>query len=110
MVLTDAQIEAAEGRGRELMEYAPRAVAGRFDRQTGRIELTLANGGAFAFPARSVQDLQGAAEKDLARVEVDGLGFNLHWPTLDVDLYVPALVTTPATDWERADRANGPVP
>jgi hypothetical protein len=28
----------------------------------------------------------------LAQVEVDGAGFNLHWPTLDVDLYVPALV------------------
>ena len=25
-------------------------------------------------------------------MEVDGLGFNLHWPALDVDLYVPALV------------------
>ncbi len=29
---------------------------------------------------------------NLAAVEVDGLGFNLHWPALDVDLYVPALV------------------
>jgi hypothetical protein len=26
-------------------------------------------------------------------VEVDGAGFNLHWPSLDVDLYVPALVS-----------------
>ncbi|MBV9511761.1 MAG: DUF2442 domain-containing protein [Caulobacteraceae bacterium] len=39
-----------------------------------------------------MEDLQGAADEDLARVEVNGLGFNLHWPTLDVDLYVPALV------------------
>jgi hypothetical protein len=23
---------------------------------------------------------------------VDGAGFNLHWPALDVDLYVPALL------------------
>jgi hypothetical protein len=36
--------------------------------------------------------LQGASAVDLAGVEVDGLGFNLHWPALDVDLYVPALV------------------
>lgn len=92
MVLTDAQIDAAEARGRELMESEPRAVEARFDRQSGRVELTLANGCAYAFPAHLVQDLQGAGEEDLARVEVDGLGFNLHWPTLDVDLYVPALV------------------
>lgn len=92
MVLTDAQIDAAEARGRELMESEPRAVEARFDRQSGRVELTLANGCAYAFPAYLVQDLQGVGEEDLARVEVDGLGFNLHWPTLDVDLYVPALV------------------
>lgn len=92
MALTDAQIEAAEAQGRELMEREPRAVEARFDRQSGRVELTLANGCAYAFPAHLVQDLQGAGEEDLARVEVDGLGFNLHWPTLDVDLYVPALV------------------
>lgn len=92
MVLTDAQIDAAEARGRELMEREPRAVAVRFDRETGRVELTLGNGCAYAFPAHLVQDLQGAAEEDLAEVEVDGVGFNLHWPTLDVDLYVPALV------------------
>jgi hypothetical protein len=39
-----------------------------------------------------VQDLQGAEEHDLAGVQVDGLGFNLHWPALDVDLFVPGLV------------------
>ncbi len=36
--------------------------------------------------------LQGANEEALAGVLVDGVGFNLHWPALDVDLYVPALV------------------
>lgn len=29
----------------------------------------------------------------LANVQVDGLGFNLHWPALDADLYVPALIS-----------------
>ena len=54
--------------------------------------IELANGCAYAFPAQRVQDLQGASDEDLADVEVDGAGFNLHWPKLDVDLYVPALV------------------
>ena len=33
------------------------------------------------------------ADHALANVEVDGAGFNLHWPALDADLYVPALVS-----------------
>jgi len=56
------------------------------------VVIDLANFCAYAFPAQRVHDLQGASEADLANVEVDGAGFNLHWPTLDVDLYVPALV------------------
>ena len=53
----------------------------------------LANGCTYAFPAGLVQDLQGAGDDELADVQVDGAGFNLHWPALDADLYVPALVS-----------------
>ena len=76
----DAQIKAAETRGRELLEREPRAMGARFDRQSSRVELILANGCAYAFPAHLVEDLQGAADEALARVEVDGLGFNLGLP------------------------------
>jgi len=56
------------------------------------VALDLANGGSYAFPPKRVQDLERAAPDDLADVRVDGVGFNLHWPDLNVDLYVPALV------------------
>jgi hypothetical protein len=91
--MTDAQFEAAEARGREMLDREPRASAARYDRATGRVVIELVNGCAYAFPAGLVQDLQGAAEDDLAEVQVDGVGFNLHWPALDADLYVPALVS-----------------
>ncbi len=90
--VTDDELKAAEARGRVLVDSEPRASAARFDPASGRIVIDLVNGCVYAFPARLVQDLRDANESDLARVEVDGAGFNLHWPTLDVDLYVPALV------------------
>ncbi len=90
---TDAQLKAAAARGRKMLDTEPRAVAARYDRKTGRVVIDLANGCTYAFPARLVQDLQGADPAALSRVEVDGMGFNLHWPALDVDLYVPALVS-----------------
>jgi hypothetical protein len=90
--LTDAEFEAAEARGRKLLETEPRAAAARYESATGRVVVELANGCAYAFPAHLVQDLQGAGHDDLANVRVDGLGFNLHWPALDADLYVPALI------------------
>ncbi|NBB51930.1 DUF2442 domain-containing protein [Rhizobium sp. CRIBSB] len=88
----ERQFDAAEARGRAILETEQRAVAARYDAETGRVVLDLANGCTYAFPTVLVEDLQGAATEALARVEVDGLGFNLHWPDLDVDLYVPALI------------------
>lgn len=70
-----------------------RATEARYDRATGRVTIDLINGCAYAFPAQLVQYLNGATDDQLASIEVDGLGFNLHWPELDTDLYVPALVS-----------------
>jgi hypothetical protein len=90
--LTDAEFEAAETRGHKMLETEPRATSARYDRKSGRVVIELVNGCTYAFPTQLVQDLQGASHDDLTNVEVEGLGFDLHWPTLDADLYVPALV------------------
>ncbi len=90
--LTDAEFEAAEARGREKLRAEPRAVGARYDRETGRVVVELANGCTHIFPAQLAQELHGAGDDELAGVVVDGVGFNLHWPALDADLYVPALV------------------
>ena len=89
----EAQFDVAEARGQDLMTTAVRAAEARYDHATGRVTLELTNGCAYAFPAQLVQDLNGATDDQLADVEVDGMGFNLHWPALDADLYVPALVS-----------------
>jgi hypothetical protein len=88
--LTDAQFEAAERRGQEMLEREPRAAAARYD--AGRIVIDLVNGCSYAFPTKLVQELQSAGPATLSEIVVDGLGFNLHWPQLDVDLHVPALL------------------
>jgi hypothetical protein len=90
---TDVELERAEARGRKMLETEPRASAARYDRTTGRVVIDLVNGCSYIFPANLVQDLQGAGDDDLENIQVDGLGFNLHWPALDVDLYVPALLS-----------------
>jgi hypothetical protein len=76
-----------------MLETEPTASSARYDRKSERVIVELANGCAYAFPADFVEDLQGASERELADVIVDGAGFNLNWPALDVDLYVPALVS-----------------
>lgn len=90
--LTDARLETAEARGRAMLTSEPRAVSARYDRESARVAVELMNGCAYIFPVKLVEDLVGASAEALAVIEIDGMGFNLHWPRLDVDLYVPALV------------------
>ncbi|GGA92632.1 hypothetical protein GCM10011491_20860 [Brucella endophytica] len=101
--LTDAELDAAEARGKIMLEAEPRAVSARYDRRSGRVTVELVNGCTYIFPAHLVQDLNGANDDDLETIEVDGMGFNLHWPRLDADLYVPALVAGifGTRDWMR---------
>ena len=44
----------------------PRASCAHYDPQTGRAEVDLTNGCAFAFPPRLMQGLEGAADADIA--------------------------------------------
>jgi hypothetical protein len=91
--VTDTELRKAEARGKTMLESEPRAATAHYDPDTGRIVIDLVNGCGYAFPAALVQDLNGASRDDLADIRVDGLGFNLHFPSLGVDLYVPALVS-----------------
>lgn len=89
----EAQLDRAEARGRTMFDAEPRAVAARYDAATGRVIVDLANDCTFIFPASHIQDFEGADGGDMDEINVEGVGFNLHWPKLDVDLYVPALVS-----------------
>lgn len=89
--LTDEQFEAAKQRGEERMR-GPRAVAARYDAGRGRVVITLATGVEIGLAPRDVEGLAGASAEDLRIVEVDGMGLGIHFPRLDADLYVPALL------------------
>ena len=70
----------------------PRARFARFDRRSRRVIVELRNRARFIFPPDLVEGLRGAPVADLARVEVSPSGSGLHWPTLDVDFGLPALM------------------
>ncbi len=89
--LTETQFEAATKRG-EARLRGPRAVAARYDAGRGRIVIALSTGVELGLVPRDVEGLAGASIDDLRVVEVDGMGLGIHFPRLDADLYVPALL------------------
>jgi Protein of unknown function (DUF2442) len=88
--IDDSVFAKASERGRRLLTRGPLATAARYT--AGRIHVELNNGCAFEFPVKHAQGLAGAKATDLRNIEIQASGLSLHWPRIDADLYVPALV------------------
>lgn len=91
MAVTDRQFEHAERRMQALRQ-AGHVVAVRYDRRSSRVIVSLNTGVEVRFPPDLAEGLAGASPKDLATIEISPAGLGLHWPKLDADVYVPALL------------------
>ena len=92
MAITETDLQEAEQRMRERLEGQPRAVEARYDRRVSRVVVTLDNALELAFPPRMAEGLADAKAGDLSVVEITPTGLGLHWPQLDADLFLPALL------------------
>ena len=86
------QFETANRRGRELRAALPHAVSVRYDRRIGRIMIHLSTGLDVAFSPRDAEGLEDATAAQLNGIEISPSGFGIHFPKLDADLYLPALL------------------
>jgi hypothetical protein len=92
MGLTDIDVRRAERRMQARMKGSPYATSARFDRRGARIVIGLSNGLELGVPVDLAQGLAAAKAADLSAVEISPTGLGLHWPRLDADLYLPALM------------------
>lgn len=85
-------IKSANTRAAARLAHNPTAVAARYDRRIGRVVITLSSGLDIAFKPHDAQGLEGARPAQLAGIEISPSGLGLHFPKLDADLYLPALL------------------
>jgi Protein of unknown function (DUF2442) len=89
--LTTEQFEAAKARGEAHMR-GPRAESAHYDAGRNRVIVRLTTGVEIGFAPRDVEGLQHASTDELKPIEVEAFGLGIHFPKLDADLYVPALL------------------
>lgn len=92
MAITKEQFRAANARGAATSARGPIARAARYDGRRGLVVLTLEGGCEFAFPVALAEGLSHASRSKLVKIKISPNGLGLHWPLLDADLYVPALI------------------
>ena len=92
MEISEQSFAAAKRRGKRVKVAFPVAVAVRYDRRNARLVISLSSGVDVSFPPKLVQGLEAAKPADLTDAQISPSGLGLHFPKLDADLYVPALL------------------
>ena len=80
--------------GRQAAKLEPRAARATYRARDNALLIELTNGAALTIPVKLIPGLKGAAPSDMRSVEVLGRGGGLHWENLDLDISVPALVSS----------------
>jgi hypothetical protein len=89
--LTDKAFQAAKARG-EARLRGPRAQQVHYDAGRNRLVIRLTTGIELGLIPRDVEGLRDASIDDPKSAEIDEFGLGIHFPRLDADLYVPALL------------------
>jgi hypothetical protein len=90
--ISPTEFAQANRLGREMQSATPRALSARYDRRNDRVVIHLSTGIDLAFPPHIAQGLENATPAQLAAIEISPSGFGIHFPRLDADLYLPALL------------------
>ena len=92
MDIRNEEYEAANKRAAESRRKTPTATAVRYDRRISRIVIELSSGIEIAFRPHDAQGLERAKPDDMSEIEISPSGLGIHFPRLDADLYLPALL------------------
>lgn len=91
MEISEQEFQAAVLRGEEVRRNGY-AVSAEYDARQNRLVVGLSNGVVIMVPVHLLEELAEAGAEDLAEIEISPAGLGLHWPRLDADVYVPALM------------------
>lgn len=92
MDITDTEFLQANRQGAARQAAFPAAVAVRYDRRIARVVISLASKLEISFAPRDVPALAQATPSSLAEAQISPSGLGIHFPLLDADLYLPALL------------------
>jgi hypothetical protein len=92
MAITSQEFKEANARMKALQASTPAATSAYYDRKSGNIIVKLSTGIGIFFSPKDAQGLEDASPAQLSEITISPSGFGLHFPKLDEDLYVPALL------------------
>jgi Protein of unknown function (DUF2442) len=93
VITTNAEIDQAIERA-GVLEDEPRVIAVEYRPGAGLdlLILKLSDGHRQLIPREDLEGLENTSREQIGHIEIIGNGTGLHWPDLNLDHYVPALL------------------
>ena len=88
----DARFHSATAEGKLRRARGELAATAGYDARNKRLQIELVSGVGVSIPVAKLEGLAGVPASVIRTVRVDGGGYGLHWPSLDLDLAVPDLI------------------
>ena len=92
MVSFEEQFKAAKERSEHRLSTEPHIEKAHYDPKLDRVVVSLSNHAWFAFRPEDAQGLQGASQAELKKIEITPSTFGLHFPLLDAQFDITALM------------------
>src|SRR5258708_15585316 len=92
MGISKDAFKAANRQAADRLQNRPIATGARYDRSANRVVIALSSGIEVAFAPRHAQGIERAKPHQLDKIEITPSGLGIHFPKLDADLYLPALL------------------
>jgi hypothetical protein len=92
MKISDKTFELANKRAARKKAQHPEVVRVRYDRRIARLVIELESGLGITIPLNDLQGFETASPEDLENAEISPSGFGIHFPKLNADVYLPALL------------------
>lgn len=91
MTISDIEFEQANARMRRLQQNALVKTVS-YQPAAARVVIELITGIQLSIPVDRIEGLADASVGALSEMEISPSGLGIHWPQLDVDLYVPGVL------------------
>ena len=92
MKVSKDEFDAAKRRADATLRTTPCAKHVHYDRKRDRVVIALSTGIEVAFRPRDAEGLERVKPSQLDKIEISPSGLGLHFPKLDADIYLPALL------------------
>jgi hypothetical protein len=92
MAITKTQLKAARTQVRELKARVPRAIDVSYIAKDRRLGILLESQVLVCVPIDHVQAIENATASQLRDGQISPSGYGLHFPGIDADIYLPALL------------------